>query len=188
MDRRTFEALLDEHGDSVYGYARHLVGNEEDAEDVAQEVFVRLWRRRETIEIETARYWLLRVCRNLCLDGLRRKKVRAQARDTSERGRVGIEIEESDGRERSLEVSDKGVGALHTEQALDIQKMVRAMEGLNEPHRSIILLREVQDLSYDEIAETLDLSLSAVKVYLHRARKKIRQSFLEELGELGELG
>ena len=63
---------------------------------------------------------------------------------------------------------------------LDIEKLVRAMGELKEPQRSIILLREVQDLSYEEIAENLDLSLSAVKVYLHRARKKIRAAFEED--------
>ena len=61
--------------------------------------------------------------------------------------------------------------------SLDVQRMVEAMEELKEPQRSIILLREVQDFTYEEIAQALDLSLSAVKVYLHRARKKVRQRF-----------
>lgn len=181
MDRRTFEQLLNEHRDSVYGTARYLVRSTEDAEDVVQETFIRLWRAGDAVEIESVRAWLLRVCRNLCLDTLRRRKVRDRARasadQVSERGRLGIEIPEDDGRERSLEVSDLGSGALHTETSLDVQRMVEAMEELKEPQRSIILLREVNDFTYEEIAEALDLSLSAVKVYLHRARKKIRQRF-----------
>lgn len=184
MDRTTFELLLQEHRDAVYRTARYLVRNVEDAEDVVQETFVRLWKTREDIRIENVRSWLLRVCRNLCLDALRRRKVRDQARLTAdqvtERGRIGIETVEDDGRDRSLEVSDLGTGALRTDLELDIEKLVRAMGELNEPQRSIILLREVQDLSYEEIAETLDLSLSAVKVYLHRARKKIRAAFEED--------
>jgi len=186
MDRRTFEQLLREHRDSVYSTARYLVRNADDAEDVVQETFVRLWRAGDDVDVERVRSWLLRVCRNLCLDQLRRRKVRDTARagadQVSERGRLGIEIAEDDGRERSLEVSDLGSGALHTERALDVQRMVEAMEDLKEPQRSIILLREVQDLTYEEIAETLDLSLSAVKVYLHRARKKVRQRFEGEDG------
>lgn len=184
MDRMTFELLLQEHRDAVYRTARYLVRNAEDAEDVVQETFVRLWKTREDIRIDNVRSWLLRVCRNLCLDALRRRKVRDQARLTvdqvTERGRIGIETAEDDGRDRSLEVSDLGTGALRTELELDIEKLVQAMGELNEPQRSIILLREVQDLSYEEIAETLDLSLSAVKVYLHRARKKIRAAFEED--------
>jgi RNA polymerase sigma-70 factor (ECF subfamily) len=184
MDRTTFELLLQEHRDAVYRTARYLVRNVEDAEDVVQETFVRLWKTREDIRIENVRSWLLRVCRNLCLDALRRRKVRDQARLTAdqvtERGRIGIETAEDDGRDRSLEVSDLGTGALRTDLELDIEKLVRAMGELNEPQRSIILLREVQDLSYEEIAQTLDLSLSAVKVYLHRARKKIRAAFEED--------
>ena len=179
MDRQTFEMLLTEHQDAIYAYARSLARHREDAEDIAQETFLRLWRSREDIEVDSARYWLLRVCRNLCLDRHRRKQVRSRARDHSERAVVGIETAEDDGRERSLEVSDLGGGALQTETSLDIQRLVQAMEELPEPHRSIMLLREVQDLAYDEIAETLELSLSAVKVYLHRARKKIRAAFPE---------
>jgi len=184
MDRTTFELLLQEHRDAVYRTARYLVRNAEDAEDVVQETFVRLWKTREDIRIENVRSWLLRVCRNLCLDALRRRKVRDQARLTAdqvtERGRIGIETVEDDGRDRSLEVSDLGTDALRTELELDIEKLVQAMGELNEPQRSIILLREVQDLSYEEIAQTLDLSLSAVKVYLHRARRKIRAAFEED--------
>ena len=192
MDRTTFEALLQEHRDAVYRTARYLVRNAEDAEDVAQETFVRLWKTRDTILIENVRSWLLRVCRNLCLDTLRRRKVRDQARLTAdqvtERGRIGIETAEDDGRERSLEVSDLGTSALHTELELDIEKLVAAMGELKEPQRSIILLREVQDLSYEEIAETLDLSLSAVKVYLHRARKKVRAAFEADWSDEAEAG
>ena len=184
MDRKTFESLLREHRDTVYSTARYLVRNADDAEDVVQETFVRLWRAGDAVELESVRGWLLRVARNLCLDALRRRKVRETARagadQVSERGRLGIEIAEDDGRERSLEVSDLGSGALRAELALDVQRMVRAMDELKEPQRSIILLREVQDYTYEEIAEALDLSLSAVKVYLHRARKKIRQRFESE--------
>ncbi len=192
MDRSTFEALLQEHRDAVYRTARYLVRNAEDAEDIAQETFVRLWKTRDDIHIEKVRSWLLRVCRNLCLDALRRRKVREVARLTAdqvtERGRIGIEIVADDGLERSLEVSDLGSGAQATELELDIEKLVQAMGELKEPQRSIILLREVQDLSYEEIAETLDLSLSAVKVYLHRARKKIRAAFEADWNNEAEAG
>ena len=181
MDRSTFEDLLREHRDSVYRTARYLVRSPEDAEDVAQETFIRLWSAGDDIEITSVRAWLLRVCRYLSLDTLRRRKVRERARasadQVTERGRLGFEIADDDGRERSLEVSDLGSDALHTETKLDAQRMVEAMEELKEPQRSIILLREVNDFTYEEIAEALDLSLSAVKVYLHRARKKIRLRF-----------
>ena len=116
MDRTSFELLLQEHRDTIYRTARYLVRDAEDAEDVVQETFIRLWKTREDIRIENVRSWLLRVCRNLCLDALRRRKVRAQARLTAdqvtERGRIGIETVEEDGRDRSLEVSDLGTGAL----------------------------------------------------------------------------
>ncbi len=179
MDRQTFDKLLREHQDAIHAYARSLTKHREDAEDVVQECFLRLWRSREEIEVDSARYWLLRVCRNLCLDRHRRKQVRDRARDHSERAVVGIETVEDDGRERSLEVSDLGGGALRTERNLDIERLVQAIYELPEPHRSIMILREIQNLAYEEIAETLEISLSAVKVYLHRARKKLRVAFAD---------
>jgi len=183
MDREQFETLLDEHRDAVYGLARYLLTKKEDAEDVTQETFLRLFREGDRIELETVKWWLLRVCRNLCLDQMRRRKVRAHARDDGHGGlgrdRVGIETEEDDRRERHLEVSDLGTGALHIERELDLQKMVSIMNQMNEPYRSVLVLRELHDLPYGEIAETLEMSLSAVKVSLHRARKKLRELFPE---------
>jgi len=183
MTSSDFRRLLTEHKDAVFGLAVYLVGKREDAEDVAQDVFLRLWKAREEIDPDMAKWWLLRVTRNACLDHLRRRKVRERANgkgSVMERGRVGIKTPEDDRRERSLDVSDLGEGALHTERKMDVQKMIEAMDTLREPQRSIIVLREVQDLSYDEIAETLGLTLSAVKVGLHRARKKIRAAFGDE--------
>jgi len=183
MTQSDFRRLLTEHKDAVFGLAVYLIGKREDAEDITQDVYLRLWKAREQIDPEMAKWWLLRVTRNACLDHLRRRKVRDQARDPGSvmgRGRVGIEMPEDDRRERSLDVSDLGEGALHTEHRMDVQKMIKAMDDLREPQRSIIVLREVQDLSYDEIADTLGLTLSAVKVGLHRARKKLRAAFGDE--------
>ena len=183
MNRDLFERLLEEHKDAVYGLSVYLLGKQEDAEDVTQETFLRLYRAGEEIEESMARWWLLRVARNLCLDQLRRQKVRDRSQpgipEELGRGRVGIEIEDGDRRERQLEVSDLGTGALHMEQQIELQKLVRAMETLNEPYRSVIVMRELNDLPYNEIASALDMTLSAVKVTLHRARKKLRELFPE---------
>ena len=184
MTRQEFQGLLTEYKDDVYGLSVYLLGRPQDAEDVTQEVYLRLWRAGDRIEMETAKWWLLRVTRNLCLDQLRRRKVREIARADAvtvlERGHVGIETEEDDRRDRSLEVSDLGAGALHTELALDVGRLAEAMESMKEPYRSALLLRELNDLSYEEIAETLSMSLANVKVTLHRARKKLRDAFLGE--------
>ncbi len=180
MDRRIFENLLREHKDAIYGFAFYLLGNAEDAEDVTQDVFISLWNAGEEIEVKAAKWWLLRVCKNACLDLLRRRKVRQRAKTDGKvlgRGRVGIEHMESARREQILDVSDAGEGALQTELAMDMERVFEVMRGLKEPQQSIIILREMHDLSYEEIAETLELSMSAVKVYLHRARKKVRDTF-----------
>jgi len=185
MTRQDFQTLLTQHKDDVYGLALYLVGRPQDAEDVTQEVFLRLWRKGDEIEPDMAKWWLLRVTRNYCLDQLRRRKVRETARadavTASERGHVGIETtDESDRRDRTLEVSDLGAGALHTEMALDVARLAEAMDQMKEPYRSALLLRELNDLSYEEIADALSMSLANVKVTLHRARKKLRELFLRE--------
>lgn len=182
MDRAEFEAIVHEHKDAIFGFATYLVGRKEDAEDIVQNVFISLWNHKEEIEAASVRWWLLRVCKNACLDLLRRRKVRLKARAADSlvgRGRMGIEIEESDGRERTLDVSDLGAGALHAEQNVDIDRLCAAMQDLREPYRSVVLLRETQDLSYEEIASMLDMSLSAVKVTLHRARRFLREAFTD---------
>jgi RNA polymerase sigma-70 factor (ECF subfamily) len=183
MDRQDFARLLREHKDPVYGLAVHLLDSPEDAQDVVQDVFLKLWRRGQEVEAAARPAWLMRVCRNACLDHLRRRKVRRQHHAEPGQTFKGVgspeELEGSSGREAHFELSDEGAGARHIEDRSEVQRIVLAMRELKEPQRSVIMLRELHDLSYEEIARVTELSLSAVKVNLHRARKRVRQMFEE---------
>ncbi len=77
--------------------------------------------------------------------------------------------------EGSVDLSDGGAGARHIEREVEVHEVVQAMGDLDEPHRSVIMLRELHHLSYEEIAEVTGLSLSSVKITLHRARKSVRR-------------
>ena len=152
----------------VFGFAYHYLGNREEAEDVTQEVFIRLWKHRENIDEEQPLGWLLRVTRNASVDAIRRRKTY----------------------QRSVSVNTELVDFAHGNQPLpdtnaessDFRRhLLDAVEKLSEPYRSIVILREIQELKYQEISSSLELPLSTVKVYLHRARKMLRNQLHEVL-------
>jgi len=179
MDRPAFTRLLYEHKDAVYGLAVHLLRSREEAEDVVQDVFLKLWRQGERVEAASCGVWLMRVCRNACLDRLRRRRVRSRHRDDPLTTTHGLHApapgEEGMAIEGSVDLSDGGAGARHIEREVEVHEVVQAMGDLDEPHRSVIMLRELHHLSYEEIAEVTGLSLSSVKITLHRARKSVRR-------------
>lgn len=156
-----FERLVHRHQDRVYSYARCYLSSEADAQDVTQEVFLRLWHHVDGVEEDRVLHWLLRVARNACIDVLR-----------SRRSGRALFVLESDGLDDLL---DLGPGPDTDCEHIDFQDLLRrALERMGEPYRSILILREIQDLKYEDISEALDLPLNTVKVYLHRARKALR--------------
>ena len=157
-----FAALVHEHQDRVFGLAMHLTGSHDAASDVAQEAFIRLWKHRDTVEPARAGAWLLRVTRNLAIDHYR----------ATRRHRCDAEPDEqADGAPLPDEQAERA--ALRAD--LDA-----ALGTLREPFRSLLVLREVQGLTYDEIGDVLALPLTSVKVYLHRARKMLRAAYLDK--------
>jgi RNA polymerase sigma-70 factor (ECF subfamily) len=168
---REFQRLAREHGGRIYTFALHALRCHEDAEDVTQEVLIRLWRHRETVDPERLHAWVMRVARNLVIDCSRRRRMRASlfADGTDVEAVAGVteaEAPPTDGAERS---ELRGV-------------LEAAVADLEEPYRSIVIMREIQDYSYNEIAETMEMPLGTVKVYLHRARHKLRERVKKELG------
>lgn len=154
---------MQQHQDRVYGLAVHLTGDPDTAADVAQEAFIRLWTHREDVDEARAGAWLLRVTRNLAIDHFRR--VRRQACDGEA--------------EPDTLADDEPLPDEQAEQAAAAARVHAALDGLREPFKSLLVLREMQDLTYEEIAEVLDLPMTSVKVYLHRARKMLRVAYLE---------
>ena len=152
----------------VYGFAYHYLGNREEAEDVTQEVFIRLWKHREHIDEEQPLGWLLRVTRNASVDAIRRRKTYTRT--------VSVNTDLLDFAQGGNPLPDT-----ETESSDFRRHLLKAVERLDEPYRSIVILREIQELKYQEISEALDLPLSTVKVYLHRARKSLRNDLHEVL-------
>jgi RNA polymerase sigma-70 factor, ECF subfamily len=153
----------------VYTFAHYFLGNWQEAEDVTQEVLLRLWRRGGAVEPAALLPWLLRVTRNACYDLLRRR-------------RPGLALSSPAAEAAAQRVPDGEPGPEEGAVAMEAQRRVRdALRRLPEPYRGAVILREVQGLSYQEISEALDIPLNTVRVHIHRGRQKLRELLREEI-------
>jgi len=144
-----------QHG--LYAMAYQMLGNQLEAEDVVQDTFIKLWQRRQQGQ-SYEKAWLYKVTRNQCLDLLRRRKYAKQ-----------YQLSQGVGADFHRSACD---AVINDELSSEINK---AVNQLDEPYKSLIIMREVNGLNYQTMSLTLDLSLSQTKVYLHRARKQLKQ-------------
>lgn len=166
-DRSAFSELLDRHQDRVYGICFRWLGNQQAAEEVAQEVFVSLFRSLERFRGDSKfSTWLYRVTVNHCKNQHMHRTRRGHGRHES------LDSAPEDAPVRQLPSTDRGAdsGAMQT----DAERVLQAgLAALDEEHRQIILLRDLEDLSYEEISSLLDLPKGTVKSRLHRARTEL---------------
>ena len=169
--RRRFTELVGTYQDRIYRLARYSVGNREEAEDITQEVLIRLWRNLERIEPAGVWPWLIRVTRNASIDAMRRRGTyRALVDEDPEDSLAGRTASARAGPDAETETVDFRA---HLEAAL---------REVAEPYRTIVVLREIEQLRYEEIAAAVEMPLNRVKVYLHRGRRMLR-SKLQEFAE-----
>jgi RNA polymerase sigma-70 factor (ECF subfamily) len=157
-----FNALVRLYESEVFSLAWYLLKNRGEAEDMTQEAYIRLWENLARVEFARAKFWLLKVVRNLCLDRLRRH---AMERDFTSRA----DPEQPASGPAEILVAEQRAGQLQ-----------EAVAGLEEPFRSLVILRDLHQHSYADVARILELSLDQVKVYLFRARQQLRTR-LEDL-------
>jgi RNA polymerase sigma factor (sigma-70 family) len=164
-DVAAFEELVERHQRLVVGTVGQMLGNNSEVEDIAQQVFVRVWRSAKRY-VPRAKFttWLLKITRNLVFNELRRR---------SRHTRVSLQVESED-EERPI----KDDRATAPDAALLEQELQRAIEAaiakLPETQRMAVVLRRYEELSYEQIAEVLDQSVPAVKSLLFRARTELR--------------
>lgn len=173
-DTGAFEQLVERHQRLVVGTVTRMLGNNSDAEDIAQQVFVRVWKSANRY-VPRAKFttWLLKITRNLVFNELRRRSRHAQVPLQSE-----SEEEERPIRDERAVAPDASLLEQELQQAVDA-----AIANLPETQRLAVILRRYEELSYEEIAETLDQSVSAVKSLLFRARTELRASLSRYLAE-----
>jgi RNA polymerase sigma-70 factor (ECF subfamily) len=159
----TWEEIVREHSARVYRLAYRLTGNRYDAEDLTQEVFVRVFRSLSTYTPGTFEGWLHRITTNLVLDQARRKqRIRMDAM-----GEEGDRYAAADGREAPERAFEHG--------NLDVDVQA-ALDALPPEYRAAVVLCDIEGLSYEEIAVTLGIKLGTVRSRIHRARARLRES------------
>jgi len=183
-ERGAFEELLNKYRGKVYSICLRMVRNPVDAEDIAQEVFIRVFSALDRYDpAYPFSAWIYRITANLCIDFLRREKDRPVSIDKP------ISGEDGDYRWQ-LPSGDAGPDRIiHMEEMFAV--LEEALAQIPEQYRMILLLRHEEHLSYEEIADVLGIPIGTVKARIHRARNMIRKIFksrglLDEISTLGE--
>ena len=166
-DEKAFEEIVRRYQRQVANIIYLTLGNREEVDDLSQEVFVRVFRSLNRFEFDSSLYsWIYRIAVNLCIDEIRKKRIRKL---------IPLDFlteKKLEGEKRSKETSTGSDELLLKEK----KEVIRgALDRLSPVHRTVILLREYQDLTYGEIASTLRISPQAVKSRLFRAREELRE-------------
>lgn len=172
-DQDAFGQLVLDHQNKVYTLAVRFVGDREDAADLAQEAFLKAWRSLSTFQGESSfATWMHRLTTNVCLDWLRK-----QSRRQNISVAVSLDDEEANWTEPADSRQDPQERLEQTERK---QALTQAMQELTEQHRRLLLMREVSGLSYQEIADALEVDLGTVKSRIARARMQLRKILLRD--------
>lgn len=175
-DINAFELLMTAYEKNVYNLALRMCSNPEDAADMTQEAFIKAYNSLPSFRGDSKfSVWLYRIVSNVCLDFLRKQKRRPS---------VSLSLEDESGESVELQIPDESASPHKLlEQKLSREAVRRGLNELPPEHRQILILRELQGLSYDEISESLGLESGTVKSRIFRARKKLC-AFLEKDGNI----
>ena len=176
-DPRQFESFMQNYQDMVFTTALRLVGHQADAEDIAQETFLRAYRHFDELRHSpSAGGWLKTVARNLSLNHLSRYRARWRFFSESETDRPGHED-----RDFASELPAPDTHEQCTDAADRRALIESALEGLPTSQRVALVLYHFEDRSYEEIASSLRVSLGKVKTDIHRAREVLRRKLAPTL-------
>lgn len=173
-DPEAFTYLVDTYQTPVYNLCYRMLNNPGDAEDAAQETFLRAYKNIKRYDSgRPFPTWLLSIAAHYCIDQIRKRRMAI------------VSMEDLP----YLEISDDGPGPESTVSQREQSHRVKAMlEGLNPVDRSAVVLYYWYDFSYDEISETLDLTPSAIKSRLHRARRSMADAWTAEQAAQAQTG
>lgn len=174
-DEAAFEELIRQYEKKVYTLCFRMCGNSEDAEEAAQDAFLALWRGIDRFRQESSlSTWIYRLATNACIDTLRRRKKQS--------GSVSLDDEEL-----FVDAVDTSPQPQETVEHREAQKLLQeGLSSLPEEYRKVLILREIEGLSYTEIAESASIELGTVKSRISRGRSLLR-NFLSGNGNFFEI-
>ncbi len=163
MNGTDYRQVVVTQKDRVHTYAVWMLQDLEEARDVTQEVLTRLWERRDCVRNGAAKTWLLRTAHRLCVDRLRRRTNRRE---------VGLE-------QLAPAAMDCDPGPVSEASATELRGLIGdALATLSARDRAVLLMREVDGMTYNEMSNVLDVPPGALKVALHRARERLRRQLV----------
>ena len=168
-----FRELVRRYERPVFSLIFRMVRDRETSEDLAQETFIKVLNHIDRYRPEFKfSSWLFKIANNLTIDHLRKRQLKTISIDGSPHAATAAEVEAS-----TFDVEARGESALEEMQSRELGGAIeKAIAKLRPEYRACILLRHVEDRSYEEIAATLDLPLGTVKTYIHRARHELREA------------
>lgn len=174
-DLDAFDELVRRYEGKIYGMAYRFVGNHADANDLAQDTFIRVYQALAGFRGDAAfSTWLYRIAANICRDELRKRQRRRS-----------VSMDEMiDASPANVPTADGSYSPEETVQRRELQRQVQfCLNELSDDHRLVLIMREIQGLSYEEIASALQCSMGTVKSRISRARSALK----EKMSEQGEL-
>lgn len=172
LDQLSYKVLVNRYKNKIFSYAFYMVKNRMDAEDISQEVLIRIWKNLGKFKISAAGSWIMRTTHNLCIDYLRKEQL-------YKKRSVFINDDFEDNIEDENKMNRPEVSAL---QKITNDKVKSAISKLPENLKSVFVLYEIEGFKYKEISDVLDMPINSVKVYIMRARKKLQEELKEYAG------
>lgn len=184
-DQEAFRQIVETYQRKVYGICIGMLKDPDDSKDVSQEVFIKVYRYLDKFNHESSFYtWLYRITVNKCIDFIRKQKRKRE-----------VDYDDQILREGDVEGDDDILPSrlgIHPDKVYGRKelrgKMLEALETLSEKHRTILILREVEGLSYEEMADVLGVSKGTVMSRLYHARRYFQDAVSEYLGDELKVG
>lgn len=169
MRKKTFRKTVVQHKDLVYNRAFYFTKNGDDAADITQDVFLALWSHRDKVNESAVKGWLMVATKNKCIDFFRKKREVSYHRFEDEWG-------------KSLEPQAQQPDPEQVAMQYDMRSLIaQGLQEIKPTVRMVLILREIEQRSYDEIASIMEMPINTVKVYIHRGRKQLFEYLKEFL-------
>lgn len=179
-DKQAFQALMEKYQRRIFNLCYGMVKNSADAADLVQDAFIKAYRNIAKFRGNSAFYtWMYRIAKNVCIDFLRKKKRRPMV-DFDD----AIRRDEPVDGDESLLPSPLGINPAKVASRNELLQQIDAALGtLSEAHREVLVLREIDGLAYQEIADLVDISIGTVMSRLYHARKNMQEQLADYVGE-----